>query len=99
MHYGDRSREAVDGMAADRLDRVSIAGQKWLAIAVDIVAWEVTCGEENLLSAECDRQIAKRPVLARVVIVGVGAILTAHLANVIDPRFDIVSPSFWARFR
>lgn len=76
------------------------AKQKWIALALDIIAWELTCDEENLLSAECDRQIAKHPYLARLFIVGLGAILITHLANLHErPELtDVVSTSFWARF-
>lgn len=72
---------------------------KWLSLVADVVAYEVTCGPDELLSVECDRWIAKYPIMARVGIVAAGAILTAHLANIVPQpeRYDVMAKAFWAR--
>ena len=75
------------------------ARHKWLFLVGDIVVWELTCDPGELLSEEADRWIAKHPVLARVAIVTVGILLSLHLANLVDPNVDPISPSFvvWQR--
>jgi hypothetical protein len=77
------------------------AKQKWLMIIVDIVHWELTCEPGELLSAECDRWIVKHPVLARLLIIAVGAQVTLHLANAIPSpaKHDLMSTDFWSRFK
>lgn len=74
---------------------------KWLSLLTDIVAYEVTCDDNELLSAECDRWIARYPILARAGIITVGVILTAHLANIVPApeRYDVMATSFWGRFK
>lgn len=77
------------------------ARDKWLMLAADILAWEISHSRDGqLLSEECDRWIARNPVLARTVIVTLGAVLTAHLANLIPSpnRFDPISVEFWEKF-
>lgn len=71
---------------------------KWLSIVADIVTYEVTCDSEDLLSVECDRWIAKHPIMARAGIIAVGVILTAHLANIVPQpeRYDVMAKTFWA---
>ena len=71
------------------------ARYKWLLLAVDIVEWELTCGQGELLSDECHRVVDSHPAAARLVIIVVGSILTAHLSRTVPKRFDLMSRSFW----
>lgn len=73
------------------------ARRKIFAIALDILQWEINHQHDGqLLSQECDRFIDRHPVLGRPLIIGVGLILTAHLANITPPRYDPVGGTFWA---
>lgn len=70
----------------------------WVALTGGIIAYEVTCEPSELLSAAADRWVAKRPILARLGIVAVGTLLTAHVANLWpNPKFDPVAYAFWSR--
>lgn len=75
------------------------AGLKWIQIAFDVIDYEMqhSNGDGQLLSEAADRWIAKHPVAARVCIVSVGALLTLHLANLIDKDYDVVSRTFWRK--
>lgn len=74
------------------------AARKWLALTVDILAYETEhWSDGELLSQACDGWIEKHPVLARGVIVSVGLLLTAHLANLLNDRHDALSLMFWRR--
>lgn len=78
------------------LEHTLSATAKWFTLATDIVLYEVThASDGELLSEACDRWIARNPVAARLSIVSAGALLTLHLANLIDSRYDPVSPHFW----
>lgn len=62
---------------------------------VDIVAYELTHADDGeLLSEFCDRLIERSPV-ARFFIIGLGTVLTLHLANLLSPRYDVISVEFW----
>ena len=69
------------------------AGQKWLRLLFDILGYEFD--EGPLLSEGADTLVDRYPVLGRVVIVAVGAQITLHLANLLDPRYDIMAQAFW----
>lgn len=72
------------------------AAKKWVAIAADVVAYELehtTDGE--LLSEVCDRMIAKHPITSRVVILAIGIPLTLHVANLMPKKYDIIGREFW----
>lgn len=72
------------------------AQRKWLMLFLDILSWEL--GHERdgeLLSQGCDRLIERRPILGRSLIIAAGAILTLHLSNSIDDRYDLMSKRFW----
>ncbi|AEJ92215.1 hypothetical protein OPTIMUS_159 [Mycobacterium phage Optimus] len=77
------------------------AREKWLQIIADIVEYELCADQGQLLSEEADRWIERSPVLARGIILGVGAALTLHLANAIPPKWDVISKGFflWGRIR
>ena len=75
------------------------AAEKWITVILDLIQYEATCDPEQLLSAECDRLIDRHPIAGRVVIVGVGVILTVHLANLVDDRWDLMSKKHWERWR
>lgn len=69
------------------------AGQKWLRLLFDVLGYEFD--EGPLLSEGADTLVERYPVLGRVFIVCVGAQVVFHLANMIDPRYDIMAKSFW----
>ncbi|WPH57810.1 hypothetical protein [Mycobacterium phage WXIN] len=70
----------------------------WAKLTAFILAYEVrhSC-DGKLLSEEADRWIAKRPVLARVVIGAVGLALTAHVGNFLPRNADFLARAFWDR--
>lgn len=85
-------------MQCAKLAGVVSAGQKWLAIWVDVLVYEVDhMGDGELLSEMCDRWIERHPIGARVLIAGFGGMLTLHLANLISPKYDTLSRHFWRR--
>ncbi|MBB3752496.1 hypothetical protein FHT44_005008 [Mycolicibacterium sp. BK634] len=51
------------------------------------------------MSEAADRWIERRPILARIAIIAIGLLLTAHVANVIPrpDRYDVMSQGFWQR--
>ena len=74
------------------------AQRKWLALAVDLLGYEVEHWRDgDLLSEACDGWIEQHPVVARVVIVSGGLLLTAHLANLLRDEHDLLSMFFWRR--
>lgn len=76
------------------------AASKWIAIVVDILAYElVHLDDDQMLSDTTHRWVDRHPIAARVAITSAGAVLTAHLAKLIDPRFDAISRSFFLRSR
>lgn len=76
------------------------AGQKWLMLALDILSYEVQhANDGELLSQAADRWIIKHPKTARLCIVSAGVLLTLHVANLVDPNYDVVSTEFWKRIR
>jgi hypothetical protein len=75
------------------------ARAKWISVIADVVVYELGADEGQLLSEYCDILIDRHPVLARAFIVGAGAVLVAHLANVAPARYDIVGREFWRNGR
>lgn len=71
------------------------AGQKWLQLFFDILGYEFDDGP--LLSEGADILVERHPILGRLFIILVGAVVTVHLANLLDPRYDIMAQSFWKR--
>lgn len=72
------------------------AGQKWLHLFIDIATYEFDHSSDGqLLSEAADRLIMKHPIAGRLLIVATGAIITLHLSNLIDDRYDIMSTQFW----
>ena len=71
------------------------ASRAWAALVVGIVSWEVFAPPEQLLSDEASRLVKSHPIGARVAIICIGALLTAHLADLVDDSCDPVSPNFW----
>lgn len=70
----------------------------WLVLAGGVAAYEVTCDPKDLLSAAADGWIEKHPVLARLGIVTVGTLLTAHVGNLWrNPKLDPIAYAFWSR--
>lgn len=75
------------------------ARHKWLLIVADIVHWELTCDPGELLSEEADKWVLAHPILAPIAIMAAANLIGLHLSNLINPRFDPISPSFilWRR--
>ena len=73
------------------------AQKKWLQLFFDILGYEFK--EGPLLSEEADVLVDRYPILGRLIILIVGFYLTLHLANLIDPRYDILSQlsTFWGK--
>lgn len=69
------------------------AGQKWLQLLLDILGYEFDDGP--LLSEGADHLIDKHPIFGRIFIISIAAVVTLHLANLLDPRYDIMAQSFW----
>jgi len=69
------------------------AGQKWLQLLLDILGYEIDDGP--LLSEGADALVDRHPIFGRLLIIFAGAIVTLHLANILDPRYDILARSFW----
>lgn len=79
---------------------MGVATWKWLTLTVDILAYEAAHRSDGmLLSEEAHRWVDSRPIAARVAIISAGALLTAHLAKVLDPRYDVISREFCLRNR
>lgn len=76
------------------------AGRMWFQILLNVLSHENEHWTDNqLLSQGADRLIGKHPVLGRVLILGTGLIITLHVANVVDERFDLMAASFWNKGR
>ena len=74
------------------------ATQMWAKIFFDVVSYETQhLKDGELLSQSADRLIHKFPVSGRIFILSTGAIITLHLANVLDEKFDLMSNAFWNR--
>lgn len=69
--------------------RFRTAGFMWGLILGQVVLWELSCCEGQLLSQGVDRAIVKHPVATRLAI----AVTALHLANVLDhPRLTVFDP-------
>lgn len=85
--------QQLDGLAG-----VMRSHRKWLALGVDILAYETEHWRDgDLLSEACDTWIEAHPILARTVILSAGALVTAHLANLLRDDYDALSQVFWRR--
>lgn len=56
----------------------------WIVLATGIVAYEVAAKPEELMSEAVDRYLDSRPWFTRLAV----AVVSAHLLNMIPPRFD-----------
>jgi hypothetical protein len=69
---------------------------KFLDIFFGIVAYELQHSKDgHLLSEQCDRWVADRPIVARTIIGTVGSVLVLHLANMIPPKYDVMHLLIW----
>lgn len=76
------------------------AARKWSALVVDVVAYEVAhWDDDQMLTHAAYRLIDRSPVAARIAILSAGALITAHLAKILDPRYDILSKGCYLRAR
>lgn len=64
--------------------------QAWLLMALGIIAFEVSCDDDELLSVICDSWIKDHPILTRSVIIA----LAMHLGNGLPNRLDPVHLGF-----
>ncbi len=72
------------------------AAHKWVTLIIDIIFYEINHTQDGeLLSEFCDRWIDRSPIGARMLILSVGAALTLHLSNALDPNFDPIAKQFW----
>ena len=72
------------------------AAWKWVGITADIVAYEVAhWHDEEMLTYVAHRWIERNPIAARVAILSAGALITGHLARLIDSRYDPLSKGFY----
>lgn len=77
--------------------RMTSGQKKWLQLFFDILDHEFDDGP--LLSEAADALVEKRPILGRIVILAGAAAIALHLANLINPKYDVISPDFWTRIK
>jgi hypothetical protein len=76
------------------------AGRMWFQLFLNILSHENEHWTDNqLLSQGADRLVEKHPIVGRLLILGAGMVITLHLANVLNERFDLMAASFWDRKR
>ncbi|BCP41479.1 hypothetical protein MINTMi27_15720 [Mycobacterium intracellulare] len=76
------------------------ASRKWLALFLDILTYEVDHSSDGqLLSEGADRLVERFPIAGRAFILCVGTVITLHLANVLDDRFDPMAKIFWRQIK
>jgi hypothetical protein len=74
------------------------AARKWFSLAADIVVFEFAHWDDaEMLSDATHRWVGAHPVAARLTILSAGALITAHLAALLEPAHDPLSKEF--RFR
>ena len=56
----------------------------WIVLAAAIVTYEVVAQPDELMSEAVDRYLDTRPWLTRLIV----AVVSAHLINLIPPRYD-----------
>jgi hypothetical protein len=72
------------------------AGRMWFQLFLNVLSHENEHWTDNqLLSNAADRLVEKHPTVGRLLILGAGMVITLHLANVLDERFDIMAVHFW----
>lgn len=64
--------------------RFLTAGNGWRVIVAGVLAYEVLCVEEELLSRGMDRLLERHPVWPRAVVL----LVALHLVNFLPERFD-----------
>lgn len=64
--------------------------QAWGVMAAAIVAYELACDDDQLLSVVVDDWLVTRPVTTRLVI----AAVAGHLANTFAPEYDLMHLGF-----
>ena len=64
------------------------AGRKWVQLLLDILSYEFD--EGPFLSDGAHALVDRHPILGRVLIISACGVLTAHLAKVVDPRYDLL---------
>ncbi|WP_230872127.1 hypothetical protein [Mycobacterium canetti] len=75
---------------------MNTAQQKLLSMFLDLATYEVGHMSDGLLiTDEFHRQVARHPIVARALILATGAIITLHLADVLDGRYDLLARKFW----
>lgn len=59
----------------------------WIGLGIGISAYEIACPSGETLSEGLDSLAKSR--LGQLAIFGIGAYITAHLANVLPPQVDL----------
>lgn len=79
---------------------MNTAQRQILAMLVDLVTYEADHLRDGMLiTDECRRLTARRPVAGRVLILAAGAVVVGHLAGVVPYRYDLLAQKFWAARR
>ncbi|RAV17479.1 hypothetical protein DQP57_00180 [Mycobacterium colombiense] len=68
-----------------------------MQLFLNVLDYELDDGP--MLSEGADSLVEQHPIAGRVFIVSVGSIITLHLANLMDERYDLLAQSFWKRLR
>ena len=75
-----------------RPSKAKVRGEHaWAVMAVAIVAYEVACHEDELLSVAVDRWLVSRPVLTRLCV----AAVSLHLLNLLPWFADPLGKRLW----
>jgi len=64
------------------------AGRKWVQLLLDILGYEFD--EGPFLSDGAHTLVDRHPLLGRAAIVFVCGVITAHLAKLVSPRYDLL---------
>lgn len=74
---------------------MNTAQQQILSMFIDLVKYESGHLHDGMLiTDESHRLVDRHPIAGRVAIACAGLLVTAHLAKLIDPEFDIISQRF-----
>lgn len=89
--YGLATTGAIEGAFKYYVQPELTAKRAWSALVIGTLAYELTCGEGQLMSEGADRFINKHPYMGRFAIAGLGLVITSHVANLVSEDKDLVS--------
>lgn len=79
---------------------MNTAQRQILAMLADLITYEAEHLRDGMLiTDECRRLTARRPVAGRALILAAGAVVIGHLADVVPYRYDLLAQKFWAARR